>query len=256
MAKALITKEVVFTSAKKLIERGIYPTQNNIRAILGHGSMRDIGFYLREWKQQCFAANKTTPLLQEELANVTLELDDLEKEHKQAAKIQHQLQQQINALTIKLQTTEQRANKLELQAETLQAEAAMQADQNAKLVTEYHQCQEILKEREKNLEVFINDKNQLITSLRQELKETAEQAIQEAREYNHRQHDTFLKLQIENINFQNEVQILNKRIKDKEEQILSLKLSVVPLKQKLQEKEAIIKTYVTKEELDLYINEH
>lgn len=252
IGRQYVTKELVFSTAQDLIAKGILPTQAKVRECLGFGSMHTIHGYLQEWKKKCFAANKSAPLLQEELTSVTLELDDLEKESKQFSKIKKQLQLQIAELTDKLKATEHKANTFEYQTETLQTELAIQTAENTKLLTQYKNCQDILQEREKNLELFIQDKNQLIDNLRQELKETTKQAIEEAREYNHRHHDALLKLQIANMNLQNELQVLTKKIKEQEEQILNLKLSVAPLKKELQEKTAIIDTFVTKEELNSY----
>ena len=86
MSRALINKEAVFKAAKNLTEHGVFPTQSRVREHLGHGSMRDIGFYLREWKQQCMAANKSSPILQEELAYATLETENLENSNKKLIK--------------------------------------------------------------------------------------------------------------------------------------------------------------------------
>lgn len=252
VVRRCVTKDAVFTIAQSLVNEGLLPTQAKVRENLGFGSMHTIHCYLQEWKQKCFAANKATPLLQEELTSATLELDSLEQGKKSFDKIKLQLQQQIASLTAELKAVEQRANKWEYQAETLQAELVLQTVENNKLLAQYQNCQERLLERERNLELFIQDKNQLITSLRQEMKETAEQAVKEAREYNHRQHDSLLKLQVENMNLQQELKLVSKKTKEHEEQVLTLKLSVGPLKRELQEKEAIINTYVSKEQLEAY----
>jgi chromosome segregation ATPase len=253
LTRKSVTRDDVFRIAQRLVNDGLMPTQAKVRGELGFGSMHTIHNYLQEWKKKCFAANNTAPLLQEELTSVVLELNDLEKESKQFNKIRQHLQQQVDNLTISLKTAENKASKFEFQVETLQAELAIQAAENDTLLTQYHNCQDILKEREKNLELFIKDKNELIDKLHQEMKETSKQAIEEAREYNHKQHDALLKYQVENMNLQNELKTLVKKVKEQEEQLLSLKLSIIPLKKELQEKEAIINTYVTKEELETYV---
>ena len=247
-----ITKEVVFSIAKQLTEQSVYPTQRKVRELLGKGSMRDIGFYLREWKKYCFTTNKDIPALQEDLALSTLEIDNLEKENKQFNKIKQQLQQQIDELTTNLKAAEHKANKFEFQTEALQAELASQIAENNKLLVQCHNCQELLQERGKNIEIMLADKNQLIYDLRQEMQETHKQAIEEIREHNQKHHDTTVSLQVENINLQEQIKAATKKYKIQEGQLLDLKTSDIQLKKLLQEKEAIISKYITTEELEDY----
>ena len=224
MSRALINKEAVFKAAKNLTEHGVFPTQSRVREHLGHGSMRDIGFYLREWKQQCMAANKSSPILQEELAYATLETENLENSNKKLIKQQKELQLQLEEISGKLKATEKKAHKWQLEAEKLQVELGAQKHLDQQFQEKYHNMENMLQEKAKDIELIVSDKNELIASLRQELKETTHQAIVEAREYSYLQNDKLMEIKIEKLNLQEEIKLLNRKIKDQAQQILTLQM--------------------------------
>ena len=251
-----ITQNEVFEVAKTLAREGILPTQAKVRQRLGSGGMHTIHNYLRQWKEQCFTANKDVPELQQDLALSTLEIDNLEKENRNFFKVKNELEQQIEKLSKELSSVKNKANKYQYQSEELQNALEIKDSEIKDMADKYNSCERLLQERGENIEIMLADKNQLIYDLRQEMQETHKQAVEEIREHNQKHHDTTVNHQVENINLQEQIKAVTKKYKNQEGQLLDLKTSNIQLKKLLQEKETIISKYITPEELENYARDN
>ncbi|MEN5424733.1 DNA-binding protein [Comamonas aquatica] len=146
MNTRLVTKNLVFSAADKLIAEGKQPSQNAILQAIGGGSISTIAPFLREWRRNAaslVAANvKPLPasLLREleqlqRLAEEAVrsacnaELQDANDIEQQLIQESEQLQSQVTSLQAELQAAREGATAAQAQVAHIQADhAALKAE--------------------------------------------------------------------------------------------------------------------------------
>ena len=219
MARRGISKQEIFTTAKKLAAQGELPTAVKVRSLLATGSIATIQKYLKEWKTSCFNFNKdlindlnATPTTHDLLESQRMLEQSL---NQQIAKSENYAQELINAEKAmialkesnhKLQTTT-RELKLDLKEATAIKDTLAQINQ------------EIQKKLEFNDNITINQQQQLIAALQTELKILNETSIAALRETSNNGHEALMKEKVTSINLQAKIDSLTKALLESNKQL-------------------------------------
>ena len=195
-----ISQVEVFNAATKIASGGAMPTTASIRAELKRGSESTLHKYLQEWKTILLkhaariGQNTNLSLLNE---NNTLR-QNLEE-----------LSQNLSDYSRELQDLEQANAKLELQNSQLMQErlryTALTATLQAELNNANRQIEQNAQGYQETLERIIVDKNDIIKSLQEEMRQTQVDAIDKMREYSFKEHDLLIHERVKIINLQAEI---------------------------------------------------
>lgn len=207
-----ISQEEVFEAACKIAAKGTMPTTASLRQILGRGSETTLHKYLQEWKS----------ILLKHAGRIAQSGNlSLLNENKILRQNLEQLTQGIANYSRELQDLELAFAKLknensELEQERLQC-AALTATLKAQFDSANEQNERNAKEYQETLERIIADKNHIIHSLQEEIRQTQVDAIESMREYSFKEHDLLIHERVKTINLQAEVarlQAIVAKVKD------------------------------------------
>lgn len=195
-----ISQAEVFEAATKIAASGAMPTVASIRQNLGRGSETTLHKYLQEWKSYLL---KSAARIGQN-ANLSLL-----KENNTLRQNLEELSQNLNDYSSEMQNLEQANAKLELQNSQLMQEnlqqtatiASLQAQIVNMRVTNEHASHEY----QQTLDKIIADKNQIIHSLQEEMRQTQADAIEKMREYSFKEHDLLIHERVKIINLQADV---------------------------------------------------
>ena len=98
----------------------------------------------------------------------------------------------------------------------------------------------------------MNDKNQLIDSLRQELKDLNEASLKAVREIGIQGDEALMLEKVKNIHLNDKVVALEKQISPLEQQLKGARVALEPLKKELAQQRAIIERFVSFEALQSF----
>lgn len=141
MSTRLVTKELVFSAADKLITEGKTPSQKAILQAIGGGSMSTIAPFLKEWRRNAASLQTTSikplpasllselELLQRQAedairATCDAELQDANDTEQRLTQENEQLHLQVAALQAELQTARESTTAAQAQAAHIQADYA------------------------------------------------------------------------------------------------------------------------------------
>lgn len=253
MARRGISKQEIFTTAKKLAAQGELPTAVKVRSLLATGSIATIQKYLKEWKTSCFNFNKD-PI--NDLNATTTTHDLLESQrmleqslNQQIAKSENYAQELIQAeKTIvalkeennKLQTTNQ---KLQLELKEVAAIKTILTQVN----------QEIQSRIELNNNQTIVQQQQLIVELQAELKELNDKSIKVMQELSSSSHEVLMQEKVNSINLQAKNELLMKELMERTKQLELLEnqrqVQARLFKRQIHIQQQLLTNYLTTEEL-------
>ena len=195
-----INQAEVFEVATKIAASGAMPTVASVRQELKRGSETTLHKYLHEWKAVLLknaariGQNANLSLLNE---NNTLQ-QNLE-----------QLSISLVDYSSELQKLEQANVMLELKNSQLMQESLQQTATIASLQAQIVNMQVTIEhnsnEYQQTLDKMIADKNQIIVSLQEELRQTQVDAIDKMREYSFKEHDLLIHERVKIINLQAEI---------------------------------------------------
>lgn len=195
-----ISQTEVFEVATKIAATGTMPTVASIRQNLGRGSETTLHKYLQEWKSVLLKSaarigqNANLSLLNE---NNTLR-QNLE-----------QLSISLSDYSSELQKLEQANAMLEHTNSHLMQECMQQAatitSLQAQIVNMQVTTEHASHEYQQTLDKIITDKNQIISSLQEEMRQTQVDAIDKMREYSFKEHDLLIHERVKSQNLQTEV---------------------------------------------------
>lgn len=190
----------VFEVATKIAAAGSMPTIASIRQNLGRGSETTLHKYLQEWKA----------LLLKNAARIGQNANlSLLNENNTLRQNVEQLSQSLSNYSGDLQNLEQTNNKLEQENSQLKEENSRHVATIAALQAQAINLQATIErasnEYQQTLERIIADKNQIIHSLQEEMRQTQVDAIEKMREYSFKEHDLLIHERVKIINLQAEV---------------------------------------------------
>ena len=198
-----ISQEAVFNAATKIAVSGIMPTTASIRAELRRGSETTLHKYLQEWKTLLL---KHAGRLSQ---NTNLSILD---ENKLLRGNLETIAENLSACSRDLLNQDQTNADLMRENSNLKVENQEQAMLLASLKVENTSMQELISklssERAEIIEQIIADKNRLIESLRDELKQVQVEALEKIRDYSFKDRDLLIAEQIKNQNLELDVQRL------------------------------------------------
>lgn len=246
MAKT-ITQEDVFIAATEIAVAGKMPTIISIRQKLLAGSETTILKHLQAWKILLLKSaarigqGGALPLLDENkvlrqnleelshsLATYSSELQDFEQANAQLKDDNSKLMQE-RLLYTELNGT------LQVQLDS----ANKQIEQNAQGYQE-------------TLERIIADKNQIIQSLQEEMRQTQVDAIDKMREYSFKEHDLLIHERVKTINLQTEVTRLQTIVAKVKDANLLVVQDITPLPRANNRAQLLSELYAQKSQSDLH----
>jgi chromosome segregation ATPase len=253
MTNARITKQKVFDTAKYIALKGIEPTTANVREYLAFtGSQTTLHKYLKEWKLKCFQSygiNGSLDLEQKDLATFKAEKQTLEttitkmEEHNKIVALEFAKTEKLNVeLTQKLTHVTTQFHLLEKSQDEL------------KTTQEYMEqmYKELKEERNILIAKMERDKDQLINSLREELKQSHQASLKEITDVSYNGHDALMQEKVKTINLEEKVKSLTEDLTKQQQEWLHANKMLQPLKTQIQWYQKFMSEVLTSEQLQEY----
>lgn len=248
MPKIGVTQEEVIKAAQAIVKKGSAPTATNIREYLGSGSSTTIHKYLKRWKRQCFQKVNNDPSIQGSEAlfrEVQLVRQSLAKQTSKNEELAGQLIQAERNITKLQGINQQLINEFNLLKEQQQQITAT-CD---KYKTAY---ESVMADREGVISSILEDKNNLIGSLRQELKEINKASIEQVKNIGRKGDDALMEEKVKTIHLQDELNQQRQTIEELRAQLLKNQETIIPLKKEVERQRKFIHEVVSFEQLQQY----
>jgi chromosome segregation ATPase len=232
MARTGITKQEVYKAATIIAKRHQIPSITELRKLLGRGSTTTIHKYFKSWKQECYQKGSNANGIDLITYNRITEEINLVKQAlvKQTSKNEE--------LAAQLIQTEQKLTQLKETHQILNIEFNVVKEQNLQLAAEKEKYQmaleHVVSERDQVLATVLNQQNQLIDSLRQELKEVNQTSIEQIKELGRKGDDALIEEKVKSINLQDEVSQQKNIIDELREQFLKSQETIKLLKKEIE----------------------
>ena len=251
MQKQQLTKQKIFDASKVIAHLDKEPTIANVRGYLAFtGSQTTLHKYLKEWKLKCFKAYDANRIedtqdiakLQTENQSLAATISKMEEHNKIVAAEFAKTERKNVELTQKLQQTETQLHSSEAELKELKKD-------KEHLHAIYNDLKE---EREILLGRMERDKDQLIASLREELKQTHQTNLQKIQDVSYQGHDLLMQEKVKAINLEEKIKELTQEVAKLQQDLSSANKVVEPLKSKVNEMQKLITEYITTEQLQEY----
>jgi len=196
-----VTKKEVFNLAQVLAAKNYALTTANIREHLGdRGSRTTLHKYLTQWKELCYKSGTDKGS-----AKSSQEISDLEE-------IINKQQEQIETISHEFIQLENNHGELKETLEQTEVTAKSLGERNTILEVENQKLAELyasmVKEREATISQVLEDKNQMINSLREELAEVYKISIESIRQTDPRGHEALMQEKVKVINLEEKLRSL------------------------------------------------
>lgn len=222
MSRKIVTITDVYTAANFIAASGEIPTIAAVRGALGgRGSETTILNFLKAWKKERLLQNNASAVA---VKGIPL---DLNEENRQ---LRHTLKQQIahnenyaeeliNAekelVKLKSENQQLQTNNQQLQEKLINVTNLK--DTLAKL------CHELTTNFSNDLEKIIDDKNKLIVSLQQEIKDLHQISVQAVQQTSFDGHDLLMQEKVKTLNLEEKIEQLKKQLEKQQYEQRELK---------------------------------
>ena len=254
MPRRGIEQEDVLAVIEKMLEQGVMPTAQKVRAHLGTGSLSTVQKHFKAWKTSAYQAN-TQPVSDEtdvdegEVASSVAFNETLAKQEENIKMLSKSLMEKEKdclALTEENQQLNDNLSQMTTQCKNLRLEKKAAADWIETLEAE----------RETYTDKLMAAKDAEIRKLKGEIKETNAQYLTAIREKGAKGSDNLVQEKVKVVNLEEKNKQLHLTIQSLEEKLERAKAIVQPLKKQLNEQEEIIQKYVTWEDLQQHHKSH
>jgi len=254
MPRKGISKKEVIDTIHQLIEKKEVPTALGIRHLLGRGSLTTIQKHFRNWKMASFASHRT------DAENLNKGLKSSLKKNSEEGRL---LEQKVVELEGQQQVLSQELIKREQENLKLNQEN-LKLTQNLAEITEAHKAlwlkfedlsksyEDLKAERETTLQKILEDRNKHIERLSLELKEIHEVHLNAIKEIGQRGDELLLQEKVKTIGLSDKVKELQNQQKALTEKLDKETKTKEPLQRELRRFEALIKHFVTPEQLQAF----
>ena len=250
MARTGVTKQEVYKAANIIAAKQLIPSITELKKLLGRGSTTTIHKYFKSWKQECYQRGSNTSgvdlikynTITEEIHTLKQTLNKQTSKNAQLSTQLIQAEQNLAQLKETHQTLFNAFNLLKEQALLLEAEK-----EKYKTALE-----SVMAERDQVLATVLNQQNQLIESLRQELKEVNQISIERVKELGRKGDDALIEEKVKSINLQEEITQQKQIIEELKLQLLKNQESIIPLKKEITRQRKFIEEVVSFEQLQRY----
>ena len=253
MQKPRINKQKIFDAAKAIARLNKEPTVANIREYLAFtGSQTTLHKYLREWKIKCFKASEANHInelerkdftrLQEENQTLKATIGKMEEHNKIVANEFAKTERKNTELTQNLAKVETQLNLLEKEHGELKKDK-----QDAETL-----CREVKEERDVLLDRMERDKDQLIASLREELRQTHQADLEKIQHVSYSGHEFLMQEKVKSMNLEEKVKDLTENLNSLQQELTNANRVVEPLRIQIKELQKLIADNLTSEQLQAY----
>lgn len=253
MKKNKVNKQKIFDAAKVIAHMDKEPTTTNVREYLAFtGSQTTLHKYLKEWRLKCFKvydANCIGNVEQKDIANLQAENQTLSatlgkmQEHSKIVASEFAKTERKNVeLTQKLEQLQNQIKLLEKELDALKKDK--EHSDNLYL--------DLKEERETLLGRMERDKDQLIASLREELRQTHQTNLEKIQDVSYHGHDLLMQEKVKTMNLEEKVKFLAEDTTRLEQELTSANQAVDPLKVRIKQMERLIAENLTSEQLRDY----
>ncbi len=253
MQNKRLNKQKVFDAAKVIAHLDKEPTTANIREYLAFtGSQTTLHKYLKEWKLKCFKAyeaNYVGNVEQKDIANLQSEnqrlaatVGKMEEHNKIVANEFAKTEKKNIELTQKVVQLENQTSLLEKELDELKKEKKYLDKMYA----------ELKEERELLLGRMERDKDQLIASLREELRQTHQTSLEKIQNVSYHGHELLMQEKVKSMNLEEKIKALTGDAVRLQQELNSANQVVEPLKLRIKLMEKLIAENLTAEKLREY----
>lgn len=227
-----ITQKIVFEAACDLIGKGSVPTQDSIREYLGRGSRGTIHKYLKQWKQACFeqGGKDAQPVVSEETKTSSVELQHLEQQFNKQTELNKMLSQDLLKAEREIAKFREQQTIDQKMLQALRQHQAILERDYEKVNAAYDA---ICLERQSAIEKIIQDKNRLLETLQEELKETNRSNLIQIRDWTYQKEDELLQEKVKNMNYEEQLKTLKEELKKISVEYENAKNALEPLRMEL-----------------------
>lgn len=253
MPNAKLTKQDIFKAAQSMVAKGTMPTQDKIREYLGSGSRGTIHKYLQQWKLSCYRNYKTEHAHTAIPEQVVIKLEN-EKQQLKATIAKLEAQNKVTALEFaktekKNIELAQKLAQIETQFEILEGQFNELAIEG-KHTTESYQA--LKEERTTMLNKIEKDKDQLIDSLREELKLSHQASLEQIKTISYDGHDLLMQEKVKTLNLQEQIKPMAQEIIKLREELERANKINQPLKKEIDWLQRLMGEMLTSEQLQEY----
>lgn len=253
MKQQRINKQQIFAAARAIAHLGKEPTMARVREYLAFtGSETTLHKYLKEWKLKCFKTCGTNSIndteqqslvkLQEENRVLKEAKGRMEEHNKVVANEFAKTELKNVELTQNLAKVETQLNLLEKEYEELKKDKQHIEDL----------CREIKEEREVLLGRMERDKDQLIASLREELRQTHQADLEKIQHISYSGHELLMQEKVKSMNLEEKVKDLTENLSRLQWELANADRVVEPLKVQIRELQKLIADNLTGKQLQAY----
>jgi len=253
MQKQRITKQKIFDAAKVIAHLDKEPTMARVREHLAFtGSETTLHKYLKEWRLKCFKtydANRIGDLEPKDIVKLQTENQSLAatiaktEEHNKVVASEFAKTERKNIELI------QRVNNIETQLHLREEELGDLKKDKEHADNIYRELKE---ERELLLGKMERDKDQLIASLREELKETHQASLQQMQDVGYHGHDLLMQEKVKSMNLEEKIKTLTEDMLKLQQDLNNANQVVEPLKTRIIWLQKLVAENLTSEQLHEY----
>lgn len=248
-----VKKQQIFAAAKTLAHLNQEPTTTNLREYLAFtGSQTTLHKYLKEWKLKCFQTYESNYAKSLESKDVA----KLQAENQALAATIGKMEEHNKIVSSEFTKTERKNVELTQSLTQLEAQLSLLDAELKELKKDKEQAdnlyQELKAEREILLGRLERDKDQLITSLREELSQTHQVNLQIVQDISYRGHDLLMQEKVKTMNLEERVKSLSDEVAKLQQDFNNANQVVEPLKRKIKQLEKLIAENITSEQLKEY----
>lgn len=248
-----INKQIVFDAAKVIAHLNKEPTTTNVREYLSFtGSQTTLHKYLKEWRLKCFQAydhNNVSTLEHQEGAK-------LQEENRSLAATIGKMEEHNTIVAGEFAKTEKKNIELTQRVKQLDTKLHLEEEQLAGLKKDNGHLDNLYRELKEERAILLGkmeqDKDRLIASLREELKQTHQANLQKIQDVSYYGHDILMQEKVKAMNLEERIKALTEGMGKLQQELSNAKTVVEPLKYQIKEMQKLITENFTSEQLHAY----
>lgn len=254
MKQQKINKQQIFEAAKAIAHLDKEPTTARVREYLAFtGSQTTLHKYLKEWKLKCFQtykANRIKDMEQEDFAK-------LQDENQALRATIGKMEEHNKVVASEFAKTERKNIELSQNLTQLESQLHILVKEHSELKKDKQHAEVLYRELKAKQEMLLGimerDKDQLIASLREELRQSHQASLEKIREIGYHGDELLMQEKVKSINLEEKVKDLTENLSRLQQELVNANRAVEPLKVQIRELQKLITDNLTSEQLQTYV---
>jgi len=253
MQKQRINKQKIFDAAKIVAHLDKEPTTTNVREYLAYtGSQTTLHKYLKEWRMKCFQAYQSDNMLEAAPQEIT----KLQKENDSLTQIIAKMEEHSKIVANEFAKTERKNIELTQKVVQLESQKTLLEKEFIELKKDKEHTNNLYRDLKEEREILLGkmerDKDQLIASLQEELRQTHQKSLEKIQDISYHGHDLLMQEKVKAMNLEEKNKNLSVEMAKLQLELNNTNRIVEPLKTRIKQLEKLIAENITVEQLKEY----